>query len=299
MTLLSAVIDRTLNHLYRAGYPARNRLVAAVADGTVTSWSFEFDLGGIQEGSRVSCELEDVLVWSTTPTAKTATVQRGDRGTAATAHASGKTVLVNPEWSRADVLTAINEEIAELSSPAHGLFQMKPLARTFAAGVYGYDLAADFIDLYSVHWRLTGTTKYWPELRNLRVQRDADTTDFPSGIALLLYERGENGQAFRVEYKAAFAQLGTTDETQVVETVTGLSTSGVSILPYGAAARLAAGRPIKRASTDSQGSTRRAEEVSTNDTLVSANGLLRQRQVAIDTERARLAQMYPDRLVRR
>lgn len=298
MTTLAAVIDRTLNHLYRGGWPARNRLKTTVTSG-VTSWEFEFDLGGIQKGSRVSCELEDVLVWDVNSAAKSATVQRGDLGSTAAAHTAGVMCLVNAEWSRADVVTAINEEIAELSSSAHGLFQVKPLSRTFSAGVYGYDLAADLLDLHSIHWDLEGSTKYWPEIRNYRVQRDADITDFPSGIALLLYEKGTDGQAFRVQYKASFAQLGTTDETQNVETVTGLSTSGVSILPYGAAARLAAGRPIRRASTDAQGSTRRAEEVSTQDSLVSPTGLLRQRDVAINAERARLAQLYPDRLVRR
>lgn len=297
MTALSAVIDRTLGHLRQR--PARNRLTAAVSD-SATTWTFEFDTAGIQEGSRISCELEDLYVWSSDSSAKTAVVARGDGESVAAAHAVSSVVQVNPEWSRFDVLQAINEEIAELSSPARGLFRVLTTDLTYSSAVQGYDLTgvSDFLDVYELRFKQTGSSKYWPTISQFDVSRNMATSEFASGTAVFLFQAGSPGQTIRVRYKAGFTQLGTTDETQVVETVTGLSASGVSILPYGAAARLMAGRAVKRSAMDAQGNTRRAEETSTNDVLTSVSGLLRQRDLAVQAEAARLAKLYPIRMGR-
>lgn len=297
MTTLGTIIDRTLAHVQR-GRTARNKLAANVSS-SATSWTFTYDLDRIKPGSRLSIALEDAYVWETDDTAKTATVERGDGESVGAAHTSGDVVCVDPEWSRFDALQAINEELAELSSPQRGLYQMLTVDLTYNAAVQGYDLTAvsdTFLDVYELRYKQSGSSKYWPTIREFDVSRKMSTSEFASGSAIFLFQGGQPGQTIRVRYKAKLTQLGTTDETQVVETVTGLSESGVNILPYGAAARLAAGRSMRRAAIDSQGNTRRAEEVSTNDALVSVTGLLRQRDLAVAAEAARLAKQFPLRM---
>lgn len=296
MTALSSIVDRTLSHLDH-GRTARNKLATTV-NSSATSVVTTYDLAGITPGSRISIGLEDMYCFATDATVKTATVERGDGESVGAAHTAGDVIIVGPEFSRFDVVQAVNEEIAELSSPARGLYQMLAVDLTYSAAVAGYDLAgvaATFIDVYALSFKQSGSSAYWPSITEFSVERNMAASEFASGSAIFLFQGGSSGQPIRVRYRAKFTQLGTTDETQVVETVTGLSESGCNILAYGAAARLAAGRAMRRASFDAQGNTRRAEEVSTQDTLISVQGLLRQRDVAVQAEAARLGRQYPIR----
>lgn len=296
MVALSSVIDRTLSHLDH-GRTARNKLATSV-NSSATSIVTTYDLGGITPGSRISIGLEDMHVFATDPDVKTATVERGDGESVGAAHTAGDVIMVGPEFSRFDVVQAVNEEIAELSSPARGLFQMLAVDLTYNAAVSGYDLtgvASTLLDVYELRFEQTGPSAHWPLITDYDLARNMATSEFASGTAIFLFQGAQAGQTIRVRYKAKFSQLGTTDETQVVETVTGLSESGCNILAYGAAARLAAGRAMRRASFDAAGNTRRAEEVSTQDTLISVQGLLRQRDIAVQAEAARLGKQYPPR----
>lgn len=290
------MIDRTLQLTDR--HRGRRNKLATTVSSSGTSWVTTYDLDGIQAGSRISCGLEDVHCWSVDTTTKTAVVERGDGETVGAGHTAGDVIYVNPDLSRFDCLQAINEEIAELSSPARGLYQMLAVDITYDASISGYDLAgvaSTFLDVYELRWKQTGPSKYWPSIREFDVSRNMATSEFASGSAIFLFEGAQAGLPIRLKYKAKFAQLGTTDETQVVETVTGLSESGVSILAYGAAARLAAGRAYRRSTFDAQGSTRRAEESTTQDVNTSVSGLLRQRDLATQAEAMRLLKLYPPR----
>lgn len=296
MTTLASIIDRTLSHVDH-GRTARNKLATTV-NTTATSIVTTYDLAGITPGSRISIGLEDMHVYATDPDVKTATVERGDGESVGAAHTAGDVVIVGPEFSRFDVVQAINEEIAELSSPARGLYQMLAVDLTYNASISGYDLtgvASTFLDVYELRWKQNGPSKYWPTITEFDVSRNMDTAEFASGTAIFLFEGAQAGLPIRVRYKAKYTQLGTTDETQVVETVTGLSESGVNILSYGAAARLCAGRPIRRSSFDAQGNSRRADESTVQDTLISVQGLLRQRDIAVQAEAARLGKQHPIR----
>ena len=64
----------------------------------------------------------------------------------------------------------------------------------------------------------------------------------------------------------------------------------------GAQIRLMAGREVKRNFTESQGDTRRAEEVPAGAVGNSITNLLRLRRDRIQAEAARLARQYPLRI---
>lgn len=297
MTTTRQVIDRTLGHLLRGRREQRNRLATTV-NNVETTYVFTYDLGGITPGARVSIGLEDHWVWATTPASKSATVQRGDGGSTPAIHTASDLVQVNPQYSRYDVVLAVNEELGDLSSPVNGLFQLLAIDLTYDSAVRGYDLAGvtSFLDVYELRWKSTDTTsKRWPLIRTWNISRKMAAAEFASGTAIFI-PGAEHGQTIRLRYKAGFTALSTTDETQVVETVSGLHAEAVDILSLGAALRLAAGRPIPRAASNVQGDTRRGEEATTGDMVTSMAAIRALRQTRIQAEAARLAQAYPEGL---
>lgn len=289
MTLASDLVAETRRQLDSGSRPEMNRLTTTM-NTSVTSVVVDFALGSIVAGAYISIDLEIMYVWSST--GSTATVQRNMLGTVAAAHTTGAIVYVNPRWTDFGILTAINEELASLSSPANGLYQMKTVDITYNPARAGYDLTSvtDLIDVYDVRTDTYGPAKDWPRLGRYTLARNQSTGDFASGLALQLYEGGYPGKTIRIQYKApfvAFAALTTN------LTTTGLPASAADIPPIGALVRLVAPREIKRSVTDSQPESRTATEVPPGTSRSTAAGLLQLRQLRVREEAARLAQAYP------
>lgn len=281
---VEALVRGALRHLPQS--PARNRLAGAVTAGA-TSLTFEFDLGGIQPGARLSVELEECGVWSVSESAHTAVVERGDNGSTAATHADGAMVLVNPTVSWFEVLNAVNDE---LSAPPLGVYRVR--TDTFTAGtVAAYDLVADVVEVLAVSYDPGGSLGDWPRLppELWRFDPNADATDFPSGRSLTLYGGPLSGTV-RVAYKAPFTTLAAL--TDDVAAVSGLPARAHQILELGAALRLSAHFPVRRASTASQSDPRRAEEVTTSDTLSSPGRLGQLYERAVLAEQAALAREW-------
>lgn len=283
------LIGGVLGHLETGQRPQVNKLASAVTAGD-TSLTLSFDLTGIAEGSVLGIELEEVHVWAVNTSTKVASpVERGWNSSTAAAHAINSLVFVNPKFSWYRILRAINDELRSLSS--QGLFRMKTVDRTYSATVQGYDLAADFLSMYQVNADTPGPDKSWPTLDSWKVVRNASPSEFSSGFGLILYDAAHPGQGLRIQYKAAFSALSSLSDD--LTTVSGLRAEAADIVEMGAALRLAAGRPIKRSSTENQGDTRRAEEVSTTDVLQAPGRLSALYKERVSQERARLMQEYP------
>jgi hypothetical protein len=296
VTTLRDLIDETKRHLQSFQREPMNKLVSAVPVDA-TSITLQYDIGNIQAGAHVQLGLELVYVWSTEPSSKTITVERAQLGSTASAHAAGSTVTINPKFPDFAIAKAINDDLADLSAPANGLFAVRALDLTFGVGASGYDLAGatGFIEVLEIRQRLGQATAYrqWPVLSNYEVSRQVSTVDFPSGIALFLHEGGGAGQPVRVLYKASFGRL--TNLTDDVETVAGITTDLEDLPPIGAALRMVAPREIKRNFTEAQGESRRAQEVPPGAVANSLRPLAGLRQNRITAEAGRLAQLYPDR----
>lgn len=291
MTSASDLVAETRQHLLHGTREGINKL-ATTLDADDTDVVLTYDLRGVQEGAVISLGLERMYVWSSTVSSKTASVERGWDGTIAVAHTAGEIVRVNSRFDDFAIFRALNEDILDLSSPENGLFQVTSLDLTYATTTYGYDLNASMIGApLLVEAEYPGGTGNWSRLSGWQFNPNADSTDFPSGKSLhLLGDQGSPGRTVRVVYAAAFETfLDLTDDTEDI----GLPDTCADIPPLGAAARLLAGRASRRSDLDAQGSTRRSEEVSTNDALASPRGLLAQRQMRINSEAARLAALYP------
>lgn len=291
MTTAANLIDRTAQLLLAGTVEERNK-VAATINASATTVSLSYALGSLSAQTVFEVESELMYVWDADATGKTLTVERGFGGTTAASHNSGTVLTVNPKFPRAQILRALNDELADLSSPMNGLFQMKTvdIAYNGSDRMINMTGVTDIIDLYEV--RLRYLADDYPVVHNVRLMRNLPTSDFASGTVIAFDDNVRSG-SLRVLYKAPYAAFST--ESSTVDS-TGASSSLEDLLVLGAQIRLLAGREVKRNFIESQGDTRRADEVPAGAMANSVTNLLRLRRDRVAAEAARLARLYPLRI---
>jgi hypothetical protein len=285
-------IDETKN-LLLTDYVEEHDVLATDVNDSGTTLNFTYDTAGIVEGSIIEIGTELMYVFSVNSTNNDATVKRGFRGTTAAAHSSGDLVTVNPKFPAQFVLNAVNDELADLSSPQNGLYQMKTVELTFNAAQDGYNLTGvtdDILSIYQVTYSDVGAEASEPVISSWTLRRDRNTSSFASGYALVLHDDGWPGQTVRVQYKTGFTALSAT--STALSTV-GLHASAYDLPSLGAALRLMSTRPVRREFIDEQGSSRRADEVPAGAISASMRDLRALRETRINAEAARLDQKYP------
>jgi hypothetical protein len=204
-------------------------------------------------------------------------------------------LIVNPRFPRAQILEAINDELADLSSPMNGLFQVKILDLNYNGSDRQINLpsVAGVIDLIEVRARYLSSD--YQQVRNVKLLRDMPTKDFGSGLALQ-FDQGVRPGDVRVTYRSPFTKV--TTETEGIQLNAGFPESAEDLLVIGAQIRLVAPREVKRNFTESQGDTRRADEVTAGAVSGSITSLIRMRRDRITAEAAKLARQYPTFLQR-
>jgi len=294
MSTVGTVVDRTLRQLMSGTVEERNKTVGALT-ATSTSVVFQYELGGLRQGGVIQIDNELMYVWETSPGSKTATVERGWNGTTAASHLAGAVTIVDPKFPRAQVIEAINAEIDDLSSPMNGLYQIKSLELNYNGtwNMISLPTMDKIIDLVSVTVRYIATD--YPKITRCRLIRDLPNDDFSAGYAIRFDEQVRAGRMI-VVYKAPFTNV--TTEAQNLQNIAGFPTTAEDILMMGAQIRLVSPREVKRNFTESQGDTRRAEEVTTGSVSSSINNIIRMRRDRITAEAARLARQYPTFLSR-
>ena len=285
-------IDETKN-LLLTDYVEEHDVLATGVNDSATTLNFTYDTAGIVEGSLIEIGTELMYVFSVNATNNDATVKRGFRGTTAAAHSTGDLITVNPKFPAQLVLNAINDELADLSSPQNGLYQMKTVEFTYNIAQDGYDLTGvtdDVLTVYQVTYTDDGSENTEPVLPAWTLRRDRKTSSFASGYALILHDDANSGQAVRVQYKTGFTALAAT--STALSTV-GLHSSAYDLPSVGAALRLMSTRPVRREFIDEQGSSRRADEGPAGAISASMRDLRALRDNRINAEAARLDQKYP------
>ena len=294
MSTVGTVVDRTLRQLMSGAVEERNKTISAVT-ATATSISMQYELAGMRPGGVIQIDNELMYVWELTSGSKSVTVERGWNGTTAASHAAGAIVTVDPKFPRAQILEAINAELDDLSSPVNGLFQIKSLEVNYngTSSMVNLSTADKIIDLISVSVRYLADD--YPKIRRCRLIRDLPNDDFNSGYAIRLDEEARAGRMI-VVYKAPFTNI--TADTQNLQNIAGIPASCEDILMMGAQIRLISPREMKRNFTESQGDTRRAEEVPFGAVTGSVNQIIRMRRDRIISEAAKLKRQYPTFLSR-
>lgn len=294
MSTVGTVIDRTVRQLMSGTVEERNKTVGSLT-ASATTVTMLYDLGGIRPGGVIQIDAELMYVWEISVGAKSATVERGYNGTTATTHTASSIVIVDPKFPRAQILEAINAELDDLSSPMNGLYQIKTVDLDYNGTWAMLNIPTNdkIIDLVGVSLRYIATD--YPIIRKLRLIRDLPTDDFNSGYALRFDEPVRAGR-MHIVYKSPFNNV--TSETQNVQNIAGLPQSCEDILMMGAQIRLVSPREVKRNFTESQGDTRRAEEVAAGSVSGSITNIIRLRRDRITAEAAKLARQYPTFLSR-
>lgn len=296
MATVSDLIEETKRHLFSGQQEEMNRLDGAVTN-VATTLLLKYDLGGLQPGAIVAIDLEEIQVWETS--GKTATVvARGVNGTTAAAHDDLAVVVVKPKFSNFRILTAINHDLRDLSSPENGLYQIKTVFLSFNPVIMGYDMTSstsDMLGIIGVRYEAIGPEKSYPLIDKYALIRNLPTGSFASGTALVLYEGGAPGRDIQVQYKAPFTLLSSLAAN--VTTTSGLPDSCMDLPPLGAAVRLVAPRDVKRSFSEHQGEPRRADEVQVGAAASAMRGLMMVRAQRIVSEKARLVAQHPNRQV--
>lgn len=226
----------------------------------------------------------------------TLSVERALLNSVATAHAAGATIVVNPRFPAVDVVSAINEDIDDLSAPTNGLFQMQTATVIFNPAVTGYDLGVppgQVIEAWEVRAWDYGSQQAWPLIAPTywKLDMGADPKVFPSGVSIKIYRDAFPGRPVRIQYKAPYS-TPLVDPTDDVELTTGLHSQAHDIPVLGAAYRLMQFREIKRTFTEAQGEPRRASEVPVGSSLTGLKGIQAHRTDRINAERERLNKIY-------
>lgn len=289
MSTAGAVITRASRQLLSGTVEERNKLATTVTSAE-TSIVLSYDLGGFREGSVIEIDSELMYVWTATSATKTLVVERAYDGTTAAAHTAGAVAVVNPRFPRQQMLDALNADLDDLSSTVNGLFRVVAQDISYNGTDRQVNLtsASGIIDLLDVRLRYLATD--FPIIRNVRLQRNLPTADFASGIAIVFDEAVMSG-TLRVVTKREFTRV--TAEANDMQSVAFLPTSCEDIVEMGVILRMMNGREIKRNFIESQGDTRRSEEVPPGSTRDSLTNIQRLRRERITAEAARLKQQYP------
>lgn len=287
-------IDETRD-LLLTDYVEEQATLAGSLDASATLVSFALPsavVPGVVPGATIEIGTELMYVFAVSA-AGAATVRRGYKGSEAAAHSAGDLVTVNPKFPAYQILDALNHELRDLSSPQHGLFQVKTVEVTFNAAQDGYDLTGvtdDILSVYQVTYSDPGAEASEPAITEFALRRNRNTSSFASGYGLILYSDAWPGETVRVLYKTGFTAL--TDSTTALS-ATGLHPEAYDLPVVGAALRLMSSRPIRREFLDEQGSSRRSEEVPAGAVSASMRDLRALRLERINAEATRLHGQYP------
>jgi len=289
MSTAGALLDRVSRQLLSGTVEERNKLASSV-DSDDTSFVMSYDLAGLRAGTIFEVDSELIYVWEATSGSKTVTVERGYGGTTAASHSAGAIVVLNPRFPKAQMLEALNQDIDDLSSPLNGLFRVVSADVDYNGADRQINLtgATAIIDLLDVRLRYLASD--YPVIRKVRLQRDLPTSDFASGFALVFDESVMAG-TLRVRYKAPFTRVSTISDS--LQSVANLPVTMEDILEMGVMSRMLSTREVKRNFIESQGDTRRSDEVPPGAMRDSFSNILRLRRDRIIAEAAKLARQYP------
>jgi len=289
MTTAATILNRVSQQLLSGTVEERNKLASTITDSD-TSIVLLYDLGGYRNGSVFELESELIYVWEADAASKTLTVQRGFNGTTAVAHSSGVLATLNPRFPRGQMFNSLNAEIDDLSSTSNGLFKVTTTDLSYNGSDRQINLtgATNVLELIDV--RLRYLADNFPVIRGTRLQRDLPTADFASGFAFVIDEPLMAG-TLRVRVKTPFTRASS--EASDLTTVCGLPATCDDLVELGVTIRMMAGREVKRSFIESQGDTRRADEVPSGSARDSVANLLRLRRERITAEAGRLKAQYP------
>jgi hypothetical protein len=286
MTTFSDTIEETMRRLMPSQLDLSGRLVNGL-DGVTEAISLHGPMvNAVSYGMTLACEMELMYVTDWDPIAQNGMAIRGAFGSQPAPHGINEMVYQNPKFTRFDIGVAVNQELQALS--AEGLFRLATQDIMYNPTFQGYDLPSEgLIDVLGVRWKQVVPTRNYPPIHGWAVlPRMTDTSYFPSGQSLVIYEAGHPGLPVHVWYSASFNPLVDLDDD--LTGVAGLPPTATDIVSVGAQIISVHAREIKRNFTEAQPDPRKAPEVPPAAIMNSTKALESWRASRIADERNRL-----------
>lgn len=213
---------------------------------------------------------------------------RGFKGTTATAHTAGSPIWVAPTWPRATVAREVNNTIKAVYP---SLFAVGTSELVSSTTTWQYELPADVERVLGVEWRYNFPDT-WQTVKGWEVTHSSNTTDFPSGKALLIGDPLPAAAKVHVTYAKLPSPLPLSTS---VFTDSGLPASARDVIVLGAATRLVpwmdTGRlPVETVPSDALDN---AKPIGVATQI--AQSLRSQYQARLDQERRAQLDRYPTR----
>lgn len=267
-------------------------LIAEPAAGGATSIKFELDVAGITPGMVLSSGLNVWYVRSIDNAANVVQVIPGYDNSPKKPVSAGDFVFIKPRVTDWYMFETMNQEILRLSTPEHGLYQIKmweaQVDPTYQTYVIPED-AFNMIGMLRVRYRMPGTSDVWYDIPEKAYRIQINTESGNSYVRLL--RNVPSGTQVQFLYKAPFQQAE--DLSDNVNEVCGLAPTMVDIPTLGCLATLLRTTESRRNQVQQQGDARRAGEVGAGSNLQIAARIERDHQMRIWEEAARLIQRVP------
>lgn len=261
MSTIAEVVDRTKQKL--SGFAGRERVnvLNGALNSAATSLTLTYTIGSeTTTGAVIEINYEQMMIVSIA--GNVLTVIRGWNSTTAASHSDKSIVYIEPVFAASYILREITDEIRALPP---SIFQTVSTVLTFDSGINQIDLTGatgTVLKIVSAERESFDGPNYTSFKPVLRLIRNANTTDYPSGYAVALEGGLSYGQVatIRVVYAKALTVSSLSSSTDLQSTV-GLPLTAEDILVFGAASRVLYAKETARVNFDRQGSSRAAEEI--------------------------------------
>lgn len=292
MTTFNDLIEEILGDLQ--GYTLTPDLVTSLAaDMTASETTCTIDMpeGGIPTGV-IEIGDEQIFVKTVDENSQTLTLLpqgRGWRGTTATTHGSGDTVVISPLIPRIRVKRAINDTIQALWPLVFGVGTTE---FTYTSGpTLAWEIPAEAEVLLDVRYQ--DRHDNWVKVRRFEMVYKTNTTSFPTGNSLRIADYPPSGCKIQVVYGKRPALLSGSADTLATA---GLSETAKDAVKYGALGRLVPALDAGRLAVQYVP----ADELDQPRQVGSAMALAREFQksydAALQREAGNLQRLYPGRI---
>lgn len=214
---------------------------------------------------------------------------RGWRGTTATTHQAGDTVVASPAVPRSVIARDINNQIRSLYPDVYAVntteFAYDTTTRT------GWPLPAEAVAVLDVRWR--DYQDNWQRIKAWEAENSANLTDFPTGKSVRLPSGVPVGRTVQVVYAVTPTTL--TNEVDPFSS-TGLSDSAKDLVVLGTMARVVPNLDVSRLSVEYAAASETTQARPHGGAITVAKFLEAKYAQRVRQERAALNQLYPARI---
>ena len=291
MTTIRSMVSDTRRMAYGSMADQINLVSEAYTAGS-GELKLELDVSGITPGMILSGNLNVWYVKGIDPATNTVLVIPGYDNSPTRDMAVGEFVFIKPRVTDWYMFESLNQEILRLSTPEHGLYQIKSWDADVDPTWQTYEIpngAFNMVGLLRVRYRMPGSQDVWLDIPEKAYRVQINDTQGKSYIRLL--RNIPSGTEVRFLYKAPFSQAEELDDDAIA--VCGLSETMVDIPTLGVLATLLRTTESRRGQVQTQGDARRAGEVVAGSNVSIASRIEKDHQMRIWEEAARLIQRVP------